>query len=62
MALQREKFSTQADPVLLAEIRQIAALEGRQFQSVMEDAMRDFIERRKSGKPNPTCNVSVQEK
>jgi hypothetical protein len=55
MALNRKKFSTQADPNLLAELHLIAEIEGRQFQAVIEDAMREFIERRKGAKPNPVA-------
>lgn len=45
MAKTREKFSSQADPALLAAMRDIAGAAGRQFQAVLEDAMRDYIER-----------------
>ncbi len=47
----RQKFSSQADPQLLAEIKSIAQEEGRQFQAVLEQAMREFIERKRSDKP-----------
>jgi len=36
---------------LLAELRGIAGNEGRQFQAVLEDAMRDYIERRAKDRP-----------
>ena len=51
MATQRQKFSTQADPVLLAELRRLAEAEGRQFQAVMEDAMRLYIETSQTARP-----------
>jgi predicted transcriptional regulator len=51
MATQRQKFSTQADPALLAELKALAEQEGRQFQAVMEDAMRLYLETKKSDKP-----------
>ena len=50
MAIQREKFSTQADPHLLAEMRRIAESQGRQFQSIIEEAFTDFIDKNKHGK------------
>lgn len=50
MAVSREKFSSQADPEVLAEIKNIASNEGRQLQSVLDEAMRDFIEKKKTGK------------
>lgn len=51
VATQKEKFSTQADPAILAEMRRIAAREGRQFQAVIEEAFLDFIDKRKGDKP-----------
>jgi hypothetical protein len=48
----REKFATQVDKDLLAEIRKIAKDEGRQLQSVIEDALRAHVEERsKATKP-----------
>jgi len=43
--LSREKFSSQASPDVLAALRQLAASQGRQFQAVLDDAMRDYLER-----------------
>ena len=37
------KFSSQADPEVLEEMRQLAAREGRQFQAVLADAMRAYL-------------------
>ena len=51
MSAVRQKFSSQADPQLLAEIKSIAQEEGRQFQAVLEQAMREFIERKRNDKP-----------
>lgn len=48
-----QKFATQADPDVLEEVRAIAAKEGRQFQSIIDEALRDFIEKRKRGAPRP---------
>ena len=44
MVTPREKFSSQATPELLAEMRAIANEQGRYFQTVLEDAMRLYIE------------------
>ena len=49
--LVREKFSSQASPELLAALRRIADSEGRQFQAVIEEAMRDYIERKEKSRP-----------
>ena len=46
MSTQREKFSSQASPELLADVHGIARKEGRHFQAVLEDAMREYIENR----------------
>jgi predicted transcriptional regulator len=51
VAHARKKYASQADPDLLDAIRQIAKEEGRQFQAVMEDAMRAYIERRQQETP-----------
>ncbi|MBI1981732.1 MAG: hypothetical protein HYS63_09325 [Methylocystis sp.] len=51
MAAIREKFATQVDKDLLAEIRKIAKDEGRQLQAVVEDALRAHIEERNKAKP-----------
>ena len=53
MVAQREKFSSQASPELLAEVRKIARDDGRHFQAVLEDAMREYIERRQGQKVRP---------
>jgi len=37
------KFSSQADPAVLEELQAIAAREGRQFQAVLGDAMREYL-------------------
>jgi predicted transcriptional regulator len=37
------KFSSQADPEVLDELQEIAAREGRQFQAVLGDALRDYL-------------------
>lgn len=51
MARAREKFASQADPALLAAMRAVAAEEGRQLQAVLEDAMREYLERRQGTVP-----------
>jgi len=47
----REKFSSQAAPEVLAALRQIAESEGRQFQTVLDEALRDYIERHQKERP-----------
>lgn len=47
----REKFSSQAAPEVLAALRQIAQSQGRHFQSVLDEALRDYIERTSAQRP-----------
>lgn len=47
----REKFSSQASPEVLAALRQIARAQGRQFQAVLDEALRDDIERQQYAQP-----------
>ena len=51
MATAREKFSSQADPKLLAKARTFADKEGRQFQSILEDALSEYLERHQNDRP-----------
>ena len=51
MTVKREKFSSQADLELLAALRDLAKRDGRHFQVVLEDAIRDYIETRAQDKP-----------
>ncbi|MFQ5947973.1 MAG: hypothetical protein ACE5KX_03825 [Acidimicrobiia bacterium] len=47
----KQKFSSQADPDLLAEVRAIAAEEGRQFQSVLDEALSEWVDRKRGLRP-----------
>ena len=47
----REKFSSQASPDVLTALRQIAELQGRQFQAVLDEALRDYIDRQQKTRP-----------
>jgi hypothetical protein len=47
----REKFSSQASPEVLAALRQIAENQGRQFQAVLDEALRDYIDRQQKERP-----------
>ncbi len=44
----RKKFSSQAEVALLQTLHDIAEAEGRQFQAVLEEAMRQYIEARQN--------------
>ncbi len=45
------KFSSQAEPEILEGLQQIAAREGRQFQAVLGDAMREYLARKRHQAP-----------
>ena len=47
----REKFSSQAAPDVLLAIRRIAESQGRHFQAVLDDALRDYIDRQQRERP-----------
>jgi hypothetical protein len=51
MTTQREKFSSQADPEILAAARELAQKQGRQFQSVLEEALTEYLERNQVERP-----------
>ncbi len=60
MIAPRKKFSSQADPELLAAMRQIARTDGRQFQAVLEDAMSHYIESRANQRVRPEVMAHFQ--
>lgn len=45
------KFSSQAEPKLLDELQKIARREGRQFQAVLGEALREYVASRQQHKP-----------
>lgn len=47
----REKLSSQAAREVLAALRQIAENQGRQFQAVLDEALRDYIDRQQKERP-----------
>ena len=53
MVATREKFSSQAAPELLLAMREIARMEGRHLQAVLEDAMSSYIEARRQQNVRP---------
>jgi len=49
----REKFATQVDSALLADLRSLAKSEGRHLQSLVEEAIGNLLESRRSGGISP---------
>ena len=50
-AAKKIKFATQADPVVLDSLRQIAKTEGRQLQVLVDEALKDYVARKNSNTP-----------
>ena len=60
MVAQREKFSSQASPELLAAVRDVARQEGRHFQAVLEDALKEYLENRVRERPRAAVMAHFQ--
>ena len=56
--LKRKKFSSRASPDVLAELRELALAQGRQFQAVLDDAMREYLERQNKTRPRQQVMAS----
>jgi len=55
------KFSSQADPEMLEALQEIAAREGRQFQAVLGDAMREYLAHKRRQSPRRNVLEAFQE-
>ena len=53
MPANRQKFSTRVNSETLAQVRKIAAEEGRQHQAVVDEALADLVEKRRQVRPRP---------
>ena len=53
MVQTREKFATQVNSQILSTVRTIAQTEGRQLQSLVDEALADLIEKHQNAKPRP---------
>jgi hypothetical protein len=51
LAPSREKFATQVNAELLADLRSLAHAEGRQLQVLVEEALYDLLEKRRQTRP-----------
>ena len=51
MATIREKFATQVNAKTLAALRRLAEKEGRQLQALVDEALADLLEKRRTGRP-----------
>ncbi|MDR3357719.1 MAG: hypothetical protein LBN96_02440 [Desulfovibrio sp.] len=48
---RKVKFATRADPAVLEALRSLAGAEGRPLQTLVDEALRDYIERRQGLAP-----------
>jgi hypothetical protein len=53
VSASKEKFATQVNSEILAELRDLAHSEGRQLQALVDEALADLIEKRKYTRPRP---------
>jgi hypothetical protein len=51
MSIVREKLATRVDRDVLTAIRKIAKEEGRQLQSIVEDALGAYVEKHDKSRP-----------
>ncbi|PHS42062.1 MAG: hypothetical protein COA91_01505 [Robiginitomaculum sp.] len=61
MTKKREKFSTQMDKDLLAELKNLANSQGRQIQSVVEEAVEAYVHEHSDARPNPKVMAAAAE-
>jgi len=60
MTEQRRKFASQAAPDILDAVRAIADEEGRQVQAVIEEALREYVERKRGERPREQVLAHLQ--
>jgi hypothetical protein len=53
MSKSREKFATQVNSEILSAVRALAETEGRQLQALVDEALADLLEKRRTAKPRP---------
>lgn len=51
LSAAKVKFATQADPAVLEMLRSMAADEGRKIQALVDEALREYIERKINNAP-----------
>lgn len=59
-ARSREKFATQVDSELLSAIRDLARSEGRQLQTLVDEALADLLEKRRQDRPRRHVMAAYQ--
>ena len=59
--LSKVKFASQADPQVLEELKDMARKEGRQFQSLLDEALRDYLEKKQTGRARKHVIAAYEE-
>ena len=60
MSDKREKFATQMDKDLLAQLRALAKSQGRQIQSVVEEAVEQYVQEYDGTKMRPAVRRAYE--
>ncbi len=60
MTVNREKFATQVDKVLLADLRRLAKSEGRQIQALIEEAIQKLLDDKLGYKMRPEVKLAYE--
>lgn len=56
----RKKLATQVDSEILAAVHDLAQSEGRELQSLVDEALADLIEKRHRARPRPDVMAAYQ--
>ena len=59
--IAKVKFASQADPELLDGFKALARKEGRQFQALLDEAMREYLERKQTGQARKHVIAAYEE-
>ena len=59
-AVKKVKFATQLAPDVLETLRRMSANEGRHLQSILDEALREYIENRRAGTPRKHVLSALQ--
>lgn len=57
---RREKFATQVNAEILADMRELAQNEGRQIQYLVEEALADLLAKRQQEQSRPDIMAAYQ--
>ena len=57
---KKVKFATQLAPDVLESLRRMSADEGRHIQAILDEALREYIESKQTGKPRKHVLAALQ--